>query len=91
MSRSSWKSSYVENSLLTKVFCIKIKKGTSFSLKTWSRSSTIISDFVGLRFRLHNGKEFFPLVVSSDMVGHKFGEFVPTRVRYELKKKKKKK
>jgi len=91
MSRSSWKSSYVENSLLTKVFSNKIKKGTSFSLKTWTRSSTIVSDFVGLRFRLHNGKEFIPLLISSDMVGYKFGEFVPTRVRYEFKKKKKKK
>lgn len=91
MSRSSWKSSHVENSLLTKVFSSKIKKVNSFSLKTWSRSSTIVSDFVGLRFRLHNGKDFFPLVISQDMVGYKFGEFVPTRVKYEFKKKKKKK
>lgn len=91
MGRSSWKSSYVENSLLIKVFSNKIKKGNPFSLKTWSRSSTIISDFVGLRFRLHNGKDFLPLVVSADMVGYKFGEFVTTRVKYEFKKKKKKK
>lgn len=57
----------------------------------WSRSSTIVADFVGLRFRLHNGKTFFPLVIGRDMVGYKFGEFVPTRARYEFKKKKKKK
>lgn len=91
MSRSGWKAFYVENSLLKKVFFQKLKKGSSFSLKTWSRSSTICSDFVGLRFKVHNGKDFFPVVVSSDMIGHKFGEFVPTRVRYEFKKKKKKK
>ena len=91
MSRSSWKSAFVENSLLKKVFSQKLKKGSSFSIKTWSRSSTICSDFVGLRFRLHNGKDFFPVVISSDMVGRKFGEFVSTRVRYEFKKKKKKK
>ena len=91
MSRSSWKSPYIENSLLRKVFSQKLKKGNSFSLKVWSRASTICFDFVGLRFRLHNGKDFFPVIVSPEMVGHKFGEFVPTRVRYEFKKKKKKK
>lgn len=91
MSRSSWKSSYVENSLIKKVFSKKLKKGNTFSLKTWSRASTIISDFVGFRFRLHNGKDFLPIAVTADMIGYKFGEFVPTRVKYEFKKKKKKK
>jgi small subunit ribosomal protein S19 len=91
MSRSSWKSLYIENSLLKNFFFQKLRKGSSFSLKIWSRSSTICSDFVGIRFRIHNGKDFVPLVVSNDMVGHKFGEFVSTRVRYEYKKKKKKK
>lgn len=91
MSRSSWKFDYIESSLLKKVSRQRVKKGNSFSVKTWSRSSTICSDFVGLRFRIHNGKEFIPIVISSDMVGHKLGEFVPTRVRYEFKKKKKKK
>jgi len=91
MSRSSWKCHYIESSLLKKVSSQRLKKNNSFSVKTWSRSSTICKDFVGLRFRVHNGKEFFPVVVSSDMIGHKLGEFVPTRVRYEFKKKKKKK
>ena len=91
MSRSAWKSSYVENFLLRKFFFQKQRKGSSFSLKIRSRASTICSDFVGVRFRIHNGKEFIPLVITSDMVGHKFGEFVGTRVRYEYKKKKKKK
>lgn len=91
MSRSSWKFHYIESSLLKKVSILRVKKGNSFSVKTWSRSSTICSDFVGLRFRVHNGKEHLPLVISADMIGHKLGEFVPTRVRYEFKKKKKKK
>ena len=48
-------------------------------IKTWSRKSTIIPDFVGLSFLIYNGKKFIPLTVSEDMVGHKFGEFAPTR------------
>lgn len=91
MSRSSWKFHFIESSLLKKLSSLRVKKGNSFSVKTWSRSSTICSDFVGLRFRVHNGKEHLPLVISTDMIGHKLGEFVPTRVRYEFKKKKKKK
>ena len=91
MSRSSWKFHYIESSLLKKVSSQRIKKGNSFSVKTRSRSSTISSDFVGLRFRVHNGKDFIPVVISPEMVGYKLGEFVSTRVRYEFKKKKKKK
>ena len=48
-------------------------------IKTWSRKSTIIPDFIGLSFLIYNGKKFIPLTVSEDMVGHKFGEFAPTR------------
>ena len=48
-------------------------------IKTWSRKSTIIPDFVGVSFLIYNGKKFIPLTVSEDMVGHKFGEFAPTR------------
>jgi small subunit ribosomal protein S19 len=91
MSRSSWKLPFIDTSLLQRVSVQKSKRGTSFSLKTRSRSSVINLDFVGLRFRIHDGKNFSPLVVSSDMIGRKFGEFVPTRARYEFKKKKKKK
>lgn len=86
----SWKNPFVQNSLMQKVISLK-EKGKTFSLKTWSRSSTIIPAFIGLRFRVHNGKDFFPLVLTPEMVGHKLGEFVPTRARYEFKKKKKKK
>lgn len=91
MSRSSWKLQHIESSLLKKISSQRIKKGNSFSVKTRSRSSVISSDFVGLRFRVHNGKDFMPFNISSDMIGHKLGEFVSTRVRYEFKKKKKKK
>ena len=48
-------------------------------IKTWSRKSTIIHDFVGVSFLIHNGKKFIPITISEDMVGHKFGEFAPTR------------
>lgn len=85
----SWKNSYIQNSLLHKIISLK-KKSKSFSLKTWSRSSTVLSACVGLRFRVYNGKDFVPLLVTQEMVGFKFGEFVPTRARYEFKKKKKK-
>lgn len=86
----SWKSNYVQNSLMEKFFLTQ-KKEKSSPIKTWSRASTILPIFVGSRFRIYNGKAFFPLIISPDMVGHKFGEFVPTRARYEFKKKKKKK
>jgi len=52
---------------------------TKKPIKTWSRKSTIIPDFVGTSFLIYNGKKFIPITVSEDMVGHKFGEFAPTR------------
>lgn len=90
MSRSSWKLDFINNCLLRKV-CFLKEKRSSFSLRTWSRSSTVCSDFVGLRLRVHNGRDFYPVQISEGMLGHKLGEFVPTRVKYEFKKKKKKK
>ena len=48
-------------------------------IKTWSRGSTIVPEFVGLKFEIHNGKKFIPITISDEMVGHKLGEFVPTR------------
>lgn len=59
--------------------------------KTWSRSAKIIPELVGVRLKIHNGKDFFPLSISNDMIGHKVGEFIWTRARFEFKKKKKKK
>ncbi|MBA33703.1 MAG: 30S ribosomal protein S19 [Candidatus Pelagibacter sp.] len=78
MARSVWKGPFVEESLIKKVENLKnetVKK----PIKTWSRKSTIIPDFVGISFLIYNGKKFIPITISEDMVGHKFGEFAPTR------------
>ena len=78
MARSVWKGPFVEESLIKKVEKIKnetVKK----PIKTWSRKSTILPDFVGVSFQIYNGKKFIPITVSEDMVGHKLGEFAPTR------------
>jgi small subunit ribosomal protein S19 len=78
MSRSIWKGPFVEPSLLAKVE--KMKNETiKQPIKTWSRKSTIIPDFVGLSFLIYNGKKFIPIKISEEMVGHKLGEFSPTR------------
>ncbi len=63
----------------------------SSPLKVWSRSLKVIDKLIGRRLRVYNGKEFIPLLVVPEMLGHRLGEFVPTRARYEFKKKKKKK
>ena len=78
MARSVWKGPFVEESLIKKVEKLKndpIKK----PIKTWSRKSTILPDFVGVSFLIYNGKKFIPITISEDMVGHKLGEFVLTR------------
>jgi len=78
MSRSVWKGPFVDPSLLKKVE--KLKKHTDTApIKTWSRKSTIIPEFVGHSFLIHNGKKFIPIKISDEMVGHKLGEFAPTR------------
>ena len=78
MARAVWKGPFVEESLIKKVE--KQKNETNKKpIKTWSRKSTIIPDFVGISFLIYNGKKFIPITVSEDMVGHKFGEFAPTR------------
>ena len=76
MARSVWKGPFVEESLIKKV---DKQKGDSNKkpIKTWSRKSTIIPDFIGASFLIYNGKKFIPITVSEDMVGHKFGEFAP--------------
>lgn len=78
MARSLKKGPYVEEKLLKKA---EESKGTKSAkvIKMWSRRSTIIPDFVGLTFAVHNGKKFIPVFVTEEMVGHKFGEFSPTR------------
>jgi len=78
MSRSVWKGPFVDGYLLKKA---ETARGAvrSTPIKTWSRRSTILPDFIGLTFQVHNGKSFVPVNVSEEMVGHKFGEFAPTR------------
>ena len=78
MSRSVWKGPFVDPSLIKKVE--KLKDQTNKPpIKTWSRKSTIIPEFVGHSFLIHNGKKFIPIRISEEMVGHKLGEFSPTR------------
>ncbi|GJL85935.1 MAG: 30S ribosomal protein S19 [Micavibrio sp.] len=78
MSRSVWKGPFVEKSLLKKVDEAR-NSGKNTVIKTWSRRSTILPNFVGLTFGVHNGKKFIPVLVSDQMIGHKLGEFSPTR------------
>ena len=78
MTRSIWKGPFVHPSLLKKIDKIKDKTNQK-PIKTWSRDSSIIPDFVGLSFLIHNGKSFIPITISEEMVGHKLGEFAPTR------------
>ena len=78
MARSVWKGPFVEQSLIKKVEKLK-NESVNKPIKTWSRRSTIIPDFVGISFLIYNGKKFIPITISEDMVGHKLGEFAPTR------------
>jgi len=78
MSRSVWKGPFVDPNLLKKVE--KLKGQTNVApIKTWSRKCTIIPEFVGYSFLIYNGKKFIPIKISDEMVGHKLGEFSPTR------------
>jgi len=78
MARSTKKGPFVEVSLLKKVQKAK-KEKQSEPIKTWSRRSMVIPDFVGLTFAVHNGKKFISVFVSENMVGHYLGEFAPSR------------
>ena len=78
MARSIWKGPFVELSLLKKAEDAQDKNARA-PIKTWSRRSTILPQFVGLTFSVYNGHKFIPVSVNEDMVGHKLGEFAPTR------------
>ena len=78
MSRAIWKGPFVDPSLIKKVEKLK-NHTTKPPIKTWSRKSTIIPEFVGISFLIYNGKKFIPIKISEEMVGHKLGEFSPTR------------
>ncbi|MDO8513328.1 MAG: 30S ribosomal protein S19 [bacterium] len=77
MARSLKKGPYIDEKLLKKAKAVK--PGDKIVIKTWSRVSTIYPEMVGLTFGVHNGKEHIPVFVTEDMVGHKLGEFAPTR------------
>ena len=78
MARSVKKGPFVAQHLVAKVALAR-DGGGSRVIKTWSRRSTILPDFLGLTFAVHNGKKFVPVYVTENMVGHKLGEFAPTR------------
>ncbi len=79
MSRSTKKGPYIDEKLLKKVQ-IMVKSGEKKPIKTWSRRSTIAPEFVGVTMSVYNGKKFIPVYITENMVGHKLGEFSPTRI-----------
>ncbi len=81
MPRSVWKGPFVDGYLLKKAEKAQSSPRKE-AIKTWSRRSTIMPQFVGLTFQVHNGNKFIPVLVTEDMVGHKLGEFSPTRTYY---------
>ncbi len=81
MPRSLKKRPFVDKHLLGKVQKMNDMRSRKI-IKTWSRRSTVLPEFVGLTFAVHNGRKFLPVFVSEDMVGHKLGEFAPTRTFY---------
>ena len=78
MSRSTWKGPFVEKTLIKKAEKVQ-QSGKREVIKTWSRRSTIMPDFVGLTIGVYNGQKFIPVSINENMVGHKLGEFSPTR------------
>ena len=78
MSRSVWKGPFVDGYLLKKSEVAR-EAGRNDVIKTWSRRSTILPQFVGLTYGVYNGIKFIPVLVTENMVGHRFGEFSPTR------------
>jgi small subunit ribosomal protein S19 len=79
--RSVWKGPFVDGYLLKKAEVARAS-GRNDVIKIWSRRSTIFPQFVGLTFGVHNGHKFVPVLVTENMIGHKFGEFSPTRTYY---------
>jgi small subunit ribosomal protein S19 len=79
MARSVWKGPFVDLHLLKKAEAQQDAGTRAAPIKTWSRRSTILPQFVGLTFNVYNGQKFIPVSVNEDMVGHKLGEFAPTR------------
>lgn len=83
MARSLKKGPFVDESLMKKVMALQEESNKSSKvIKTWSRRSTIVPEFIGLTFAVHNGKKFIPVYVTDNMIGHKLGEFSMTRTYY---------
>ena len=82
MARSIKKGPFVDESLMKKVLNAQDSGNLNKVIKTWSRRSTILPEFIGLTFAVHNGKKFVPVYVTDNMIGHKLGEFSPTRTYY---------
>lgn len=78
MARAVWKGPFVDGYLLKKASKAR-ESGRNEVIRMWSRRSTILPQFVGLTFGVHNGQKFIPISVTENMIGHKFGEFAPTR------------
>ena len=78
MARSIWKGPFVEGHILKKAEAARAATRNTV-IKIWSRRSTILPQFVGLTFGVYNGQKFIPVLVTEDMIGHKFGEFSPSR------------
>ncbi len=81
MARSTWKGPFVDSYVLKKAEKAK-ESGRRDVIKIWSRRSTILPQFVGLTFGVHNGRKHIPVMVSEEMIGQKFGEYSPTRTYY---------
>jgi small subunit ribosomal protein S19 len=81
VARSVWKGPFVDGYLLRKAERAR-ESGRKEVIRTWSRRSTILPQFVGLTFGVHNGRKFIPVLVTEDMIGHKLGEFSPTRTYF---------
>lgn len=81
MSRSVWKGPFVDGYMLKKAEASRAS-GRNDIIKTWSRRTTILPQFVGLTFGVYNGQKFIPVLVTENMIGHKFGEFSPSRTFY---------
>ncbi len=79
MGRSIKKGPFIDEKLLKKISALESQKEKRQVIKTWSRRSTIIPEMVGLTIAVHNGRKFIPVFITEDMVGHKLGEFSPTR------------
>ncbi|KZK78952.1 30S ribosomal protein S19 [Pseudovibrio sp. W64] len=81
MARSIWKGPFIDGYLLKKADKVR-ESGRNEVIKTWSRRSTVLPHFVGLTFGVYNGQKHIPVLISEDMVGHKLGEFAPSRTYY---------